>query len=168
MFEYLAKRAKQREPPVAEERSAVGGAAASPGRRESAAGVPERPGWRDVTAADINDYLREVSGGDYTAKDFRTWHATVLAAVGLAVSESATGHEATRKRALARVVREVADPQTPCYLGNTPAVARASYIDPRVIQLYEDGHTIASVLGDLDGRAISAISPPGGTPRGRW
>jgi DNA topoisomerase-1 len=69
------------------------------------------------------------------------------------------------------VVREVADclgKTPPCYLGNTPAVARASYIDPRVIQLYEDGHTIASVLGDLDrksdfgdlatrGRAESAV-----------
>jgi Eukaryotic DNA topoisomerase I, catalytic core len=42
--------------------------------------------WHDVTAADINDYLREISGGEYTAKDFRTWHATVLAAVGPAVS----------------------------------------------------------------------------------
>lgn len=100
--------------------------------------------WHDVTAADINDYLREVSGGEYTAKDFRTWHATVLAAVGLAVSEGASGSDAARKRAIARVVREVAD-----YLGNTPAVARASYIDPRIIELYEDGSTIASVLGDL-------------------
>ena len=83
-------------------------------------------------------------GGDYTAKDFRTWHATVLAAVGLAVSEGASGSDPARKRAIARVVREVAD-----YLGNTPAVARASYIDPRVIELYENGSTIASVLGDL-------------------
>jgi DNA topoisomerase I-like protein len=102
------------------------------------------PRWHDVTAADINDYLREVSGGDYTGKDFRTWHATVLAAVGLAVSEGASGSDAARKRAIARVVREVAG-----YLGNTPAVARASYIDPRVIEFYENGHSIASVLGDL-------------------
>ena len=75
----------------------------------------------------------------------------------------ASGSDAARKRAIARVVREVAD-----YLGNTPAVARASYIDPRVIELYEDGHTIASVLGDLGkncdfgdlatrGRAESAV-----------
>jgi DNA topoisomerase IB len=99
--------------------------------------------WHDVTAADINDYIREVSGGEYTAKDFRTWHATVLAAVGLAVSEHAEG-EAARKRAVVRVVREVAD-----YLGNTPAVARASYIDPRVISRYENGGTIAAALGDL-------------------
>jgi DNA topoisomerase IB len=102
------------------------------------------PRWHDVTAADINDHLREVSGGDYTAKDFRTWHATVLAAVGLAVSKSAAGREAGRKRAIARVVREVAD-----YLGNTPAVPRASYIDPRVVEQYEEGRTIAAALGEL-------------------
>ena len=67
----------------------------------------------------------------------------MLAAVGLAVSERADS-ESARKRAIVRVVREVAD-----YLGNTPAVARASYIDPRVIERYEQGHTIAAVLGDL-------------------
>jgi Eukaryotic DNA topoisomerase I, catalytic core len=99
--------------------------------------------WHDVTAADINDYLREVSGGEFTAKDFRTWHATVLAAVGLAVSEGAVT-AAARRRAIARVCQEVAS-----YLGNTPAVARASYIDPRVIGLYEEGRTIAGSLGGL-------------------
>jgi len=87
----------------------------------------------DVTAADINDYLREISGGEFTAKDFRTWNATVLAAVGLAVSERADSDTA-RERAIARVIQEVAG-----YLGNTPAVARAAYIDPRVIDSYERG-----------------------------
>jgi DNA topoisomerase IB len=101
------------------------------------------PRWHDVTAADINDYLREIADGDFTAKDFRTWHATVLAAVGLAISAPAAS-QAARTRAITRVVAEVAG-----YLGNTPAVARASYIDPRVIQLYEQGHTIAGTLGDL-------------------
>jgi DNA topoisomerase IB len=100
--------------------------------------------WHNVTAGDINDYLREISGDDYTAKDFRTWHATVLAAVGLAVSMPAAGSPTARKRAIARVVQEVA-----AYLGNTPAVARASYIDPRVITLYEEGITIAPALADL-------------------
>ncbi len=99
--------------------------------------------WHDVTATDINDYLREVSGGEFTAKDFRTWHATVLAAVGLAVSEGADT-AAARRRAIARVCQEVAS-----YLGNTPAVARASYIDPRVISLYQEGRTIAASLGGL-------------------
>jgi DNA topoisomerase IB len=100
--------------------------------------------WHDVTAAGINDYLREVAGGDYSVKDFRTWHATVLAAVGLAVSEGADTSESARKRAVARMVQEVSS-----YLGNTPAVARASYIDPRIISLYERGITIAPMLAEL-------------------
>jgi DNA topoisomerase IB len=99
--------------------------------------------WHNVTAGNINDYLRDISGGDFTAKDFRTWHATVLAAVGLAVSQGAESPTA-RKRAITRVVHEVAD-----YLGNTPAVARGSYIDPRIIARYEEGITIASSLADL-------------------
>ena len=69
------------------------------------AAVVRDPRWHDVTAADINDYLREISGGDYTAKDFRTWHATVLAAVGLAVSEPAATSESARKRAVSREVQ---------------------------------------------------------------
>jgi DNA topoisomerase IB len=165
MFEYQAKGAKHREQAVAEDQVCT--VVRSLRRRRSGGdqllAYRSGPRWHDVTAADINDYLREVSGGDCTAKDFRTWHATVLAAVGLAVSEGASGSDAARKRAIARVVGEVAD-----YLGNTPAVARASYIDPRVIGLYEDGHTIASVLGDLGkncdfgdlatrGRAESAV-----------
>jgi DNA topoisomerase IB len=97
-----------------------------------------------VTTTAINDYIREVSGGEFTAKDFRTWHATVLCAVGLAVSKPAAANASARKRAIARVIREVAD-----YLGNTPAVARASYIDPRVIDLYERGITIEPALSDL-------------------
>ena len=146
VFEYPAKGAKHREQAVAEDQ--VCAVVRSLRRRRDGGDqllvYRSGPRWHDVTAADINDYLREVSGGDYTAKDFRTWHATVLAAVGLAVSESAAGREAGRKRAIARVVREVAD-----YLGNTPAVARASYIDPRVVEQYEEGRTIAAALGEL-------------------
>jgi DNA topoisomerase IB len=146
MFEYLAKGAKHREQAVAEDQvcAVVRSLRRRRGGGDQLLAYRSGPRWHDVTAADINDYLREVSGGDYTAKDFRTWHATVLAAVGLAVSEGASGSEAPRKRAIARVIREVAG-----YLGNTPAVARASYVDPRVIELYENGSTIASVLGDL-------------------
>jgi DNA topoisomerase IB len=68
----------------------------------------------------------------------------VLAAVGLAVSERVGATPSARNRAVARVVREVAG-----YLGNTPAVARASYIDPRIIEEYDQGKTIASALGEL-------------------
>jgi DNA topoisomerase IB len=145
-FDYSAKGSQHREQAVADDD--VCGVVRSLKRRRWGGSelLAYRSGRRahDVTADDINDYLREISGGDFTAKDFRTWHATVLAAVGLAVSTSAADSDTARRRAVARVVREVAD-----YLGNTPAVARASYIDPRIIVLYEHGVTIRSALGDL-------------------
>jgi DNA topoisomerase IB len=146
VFEYRAKGTKQREQAVAEDRvcAVVRSLLRRRGGGDKLLVYRAGPRWHDVTAADINDYLREISRGDYTAKDFRTWHATVLAAVGLAVSEPAASSDSARKRAIARVVQEVAE-----YLGNTPAVARASYIDPRVIERYEAGYTIASTLGAL-------------------
>ncbi|MER5758848.1 DNA topoisomerase IB [Streptomyces sp. NPDC002082] len=101
--------------------------------------------WHDVHAEDLNTYLRDCSGKDVTAKDFRTWYATVLAAVALAVSESTADESSARRgKVVARAVREVSD-----YLGNTPAVCRASYIHPRLVELYEDGRTIADSLGTL-------------------
>ncbi|MGW3324754.1 hypothetical protein [Streptomyces virginiae] len=93
----------------------------------------------------MNGYLRARAAADLTAKDFRTWHATVLAAVALAVSENMADASSTRRRsAEARAVREVSR-----YLGNTPAVCRASYINPRVIELFEDGVTIRPALDAL-------------------
>ena len=83
-----------------------------------------------------------------SAKDFRTWHATVLMAVGLAVSTNAPTSESARKRAVSRAVTEVSH-----YLGNTPAVCRSSYIDPRIIDLYDDGTTIATALERLGAEA---------------
>jgi DNA topoisomerase IB len=134
--------------------------------------------WVDVRSADINAWLKDATGEDVSAKDFRTWGATVLAAVGLAVSP-VPDTKAARKRAMARTVKEVAH-----YLGNTPAVARASYIDPRTFDRYLDGITIAGALPQLaqegDGTAIQgdveaavlelltgedtspALAPPGG------
>lgn len=101
--------------------------------------------WHELRAEELNDYLRDRAGTDITAKDFRTWHATVLAAVALAVSaRSAEESKAARSRAVARAVREVSH-----YLGNTPAVCRASYINPRVIELFEEGRTIAAALDRL-------------------
>ncbi|KAB2383649.1 DNA topoisomerase IB [Actinomadura montaniterrae] len=145
-FEYPAKGSKDRYQSVAEEN--VCKVVAGLMRRKDAS--PEllayrtRNGWHDVTASDINAFIREVTGGDFTAKDFRTWHATVLAAVGLAVSTRAGTGDTARHKAVVRVVKEVA-----AYLGNTPAVARASYIDPRIISLYESGRTIAPALTKL-------------------
>jgi len=102
-------------------------------------------GWVDIKSADINAYVKEVTGGDFSAKDFRTWNATVLAAVALAVSgPAASGSKIARKRAITRAVKEVAH-----YLGNTPAVSRASYIDPRVFDRFEGGVTIGGVLTEI-------------------
>lgn len=93
--------------------------------------------WRSLTPDDVNDYLREVSGLDATAKDFRTWHATVLAAAALAEAPGEEASKTARRRAVTAAMREVAD-----YLGNTPALARSAYVDPRVIDAYDEGRTI--------------------------
>ena len=93
--------------------------------------------WTPMDAALVNDYLRESTDAEFTAKDFRTWHATVLAAASLAASDEPGDTKASRKRAVVAAMKEVAD-----YLGNTPAIAKSSYVDPRVLDLYEDGVTI--------------------------
>jgi DNA topoisomerase I len=92
--------------------------------------------WRTVRAVDINAYLKGSSGEDFSAKDFRTWHGTVLAATALAehgVERSQRGS----KRAIRAAAEVVSD-----HLGNTAAVARRSYIDPRVIARYLAGEVI--------------------------
>jgi DNA topoisomerase I len=99
--------------------------------------------WRDVTTSDVNEYVKELLG-DASAKDFRTWHATVLAAVALAVSTPTLTSATARKRAVARAMKEVST-----YLGNTPAVAKASYVDPRVVDLFHDGCTIEPALQQI-------------------
>jgi DNA topoisomerase-1 len=112
--------------------------------------------WRQVHSPDINDYLKELTGLDVSAKDFRTWNATVLAAVGLAVSPVPRTSASGRKRAVARVVKEVSE-----YLGNTPAVCRASYIDPRVIDRYDRGDTIADDLDQLGETTVGSLAIQG-------
>jgi len=100
--------------------------------------------WVDVTSDEINAYIKEITEDGFSAKDFRTWNATVLAAVALAVSGEAHGSKTARTRAISRAVGEVAH-----YLGNTPAVCRASYIDPRVFDRFQDGLTIGGALAEL-------------------
>ena len=108
-------------------------------RTDSARLLAHRDGrrWADLTAGDVNEYLADLLGGDFTAKDFRTWHATVLAASALAESDEPGDTKASRRRAVKAAVTEVSG-----YLGNTPTIARNSYIDPRVIDRYESGSTI--------------------------
>jgi len=92
--------------------------------------------WRPLHASEINEYVKLRAGDDFTAKDFRTLHGTVAAAVSLAQS----GPQPTvgrRRRALAQAMRDASD-----VLGNTPSIARKSYVDPRLVDAYEHGETI--------------------------
>jgi DNA topoisomerase I len=93
--------------------------------------------WHDLDSSHVNDYVRRATGQDATAKDFRTWHATVLAATALAETDEPGDTKASRKRAEVAAMKEVAE-----FLGNTPALARSSYVDPRVVDAYEEGRTI--------------------------
>jgi DNA topoisomerase I len=96
--------------------------------------------WHDVSSDEINQWVKDLVGPDYSAKDFRTWNGTVLAAVKLAGRADAPD----RAKAVTAAIEEVAE-----ILGNTPAVCRASYVDPRVIAKYKRGGTIAPALKRL-------------------
>lgn len=102
--------------------------------------------WRDIKSTEINDYIQETLGEGHSAKDFRTWNATVLAAVVLAASARERDLETKGSRARAKrdAVKQVAH-----YLGNTPAVCRASYIDPRVFDRFDGGLTVGGVFERL-------------------
>jgi DNA topoisomerase-1 len=88
---------------------------------------------RTIDSADVNDYLREIGGDEFTAKDFRTWAGTVLAAMALAEFE-AFDSEAQAKRNVVRAIERVAE-----RLGNTPAVCRKCYVHPEIINAYLEG-----------------------------
>jgi DNA topoisomerase IB len=96
-------------------------------------------GWHPLHSRDVGNYIAARAGGHFTAKEFRTWNATVLMALVLANAGSAPTERA-RKRVIAASVREVAS-----WLGDTPAVARASYIDPRLISRYESEGQLPAV-----------------------
>lgn len=92
--------------------------------------------WEPLSAEDINAYVKERAGDEFTAKDFRTLHGTVAAAVDLAKTGPQTG-VGKRKSAVSHAVKAASE-----VLGNTPTVARASYVDPRLLDAYEHGETI--------------------------
>lgn len=101
--------------------------------------------WHPISAQEINDEVRRRVGDGFTAKDFRTLHGTVAAATSLARAGQAQTSRA-RQRAIAEAVREAA-----AVLGNTPAIARASYVDPRLFDAFEAGRTVS-----LNGRAVES------------
>jgi DNA topoisomerase-1 len=93
---------------------------------------------RSVDSSDVNAYLREISGEDFTAKDFRTWAGTVLCALALAeCGAAASGRQARRN-----VVRAIA--HVAAQLGNTPAISRKCYVHPAVLEAYQEGATISA------------------------
>jgi DNA topoisomerase-1 len=92
--------------------------------------------WHPIHSHEINEYVREQTGGAFTAKDFRTLHGTIAAAISLA-QHGPEQKKAARARALAQAMRDASE-----VLGNTPAIAKKSYVDPRVVDLYTSGTTI--------------------------
>ena len=95
--------------------------------------VDESGQLRDVTSSDVNDYLREISGSDFTAKDFRTWAGTVLAALALQEFQKFDSH-AQAKRNIVQAIESVA-----ARLGNTPTICRKCYVHPHILEGYLDG-----------------------------
>jgi DNA topoisomerase-1 len=97
-------------------------------------------GWTDIHADDLNARFKELVGDEYTVKDLRTWHGTVLAAEAFVDADPPVNKKVI-KRVESAVMNEVSEA-----LGNTPAVARSSYVDPRVVEGYQEGLTIAPAV----------------------
>jgi DNA topoisomerase IB len=156
VFDYVAKEHKRRVQAIVDPQVAVivGTLKRRRGGGEELLAYKRDGRWCDVRSPDINAYLKAATGIDISAKEFRTWGATVLASVGLAVTEPEVLSQAARKRAIVRAVKEVA-----FYLGNTPTVARNSYIDPRVFDRYRDGQTIKLELVGAEPHATAIQGP---------
>ncbi|HET9124315.1 MAG TPA: DNA topoisomerase IB [Solirubrobacteraceae bacterium] len=144
VFDYIGKAGKHQEQAVRDELSGMVVRALKRRRGGGAhlLAYRERRRWRDVRSEQISEYLKSQIGPQFSAKDFRTWNATVLAAVSLAADGRDAATARARKRAVDGAIRGVSE-----VLGNTPAVARRSYIDPRVFDRYQSGWTIG---GELD------------------
>lgn len=110
----------------------------------------ENGDMHDIHSSDVNAYIKQTMGEEFTAKDFRTWGGTLLATSAvIADTLKDTASETARKKAVTKIVKRVAK-----RLGNTPAIARSSYIDPRVIEAYQDGVSVPKLR-----KAIKKIQP---------
>ncbi len=150
VFDYRAKGSQRQVQEIADEPTVkvlrVLARRKAPGYRLFA--YREGSEWRELGAEEINAYLKSIAGGSFSAKDFRTWNATVLAAVGLAnrVEPGEELSKSARKRVVNEAVEDVA-----AYLSNTPAVCRASYIDPRVFDFFDSAairRTVRSAISE--------------------
>jgi DNA topoisomerase IB len=145
-FDYQAKGGAQRtltlsDPLLAK---AVAGLARRTGPGDRLLVCRARSGPSEIHAEDVNERFRELVGDDYSVKDLRTWTATVLAAAILAGSPAPTSKRG-RARAVTQMYREVAE-----HLGNTPAVVKKSYVDPRLVELFDRGVTIDATSSPAD------------------
>jgi DNA topoisomerase I len=141
VFDYVAKEGKRRAITVTDPavRSTVRTLVRTDNGLDALFSWPEDGTWRPLHSHDVNAYIADNAGGHFTAKEFRTWNATVLMALLLANA----GPSATPRRARSVItasIRGVAD-----WLGDTPAVARASYVDPRLIRRYESDGDLAMI-----------------------
>jgi DNA topoisomerase I len=100
---------------------------------------------RTIDSADVNEYLRDISGDEFTAKDFRTWAGTVLAALALQEFE-AVDTQAAAKRNVTQAIERVA-----AKLGNTPAICRKCYVHPEVVNCYMDGSLVGMLAEKVAG-----------------
>ncbi|GAB3552984.1 DNA topoisomerase IB [Arthrobacter tumbae] len=108
--------------------------------------------WHPVDASQLNEFLRQVTGGGFTAKDFRTWQATVVAAMELSRMDLKATSRTARQKAVAATMRSVAE-----HLGNTPAVARSSYVDPRVVDRFMSGEAIPVASYSASEKAVREL-----------
>ena len=144
-FEYVAKSGQDVEVTVRDEQLV---AVLDVLRRRRSGGdvllaYREGRSWYDLGATAVNTYVKELLGDDFSAKDFRTWRGTVIAAHALSSADASS--KTARKRSVAAAMRTVGE-----HLGNTPSVARASYVDPRVVDLFQDGVTVAGGHRDVE------------------
>jgi DNA topoisomerase-1 len=118
--------------------------------------VDDTGATRDVTSSDVNDYLKEISGKDITAKDFRTWHGTVLAALALREFEKFDSQAGAKKNIRAAIQRVASR------LGNTPTICRKCYIHPEILNTYVEGSLLLQVKEEVETELCEHL--PGLTP----
>jgi len=144
MFDYTAKWGKERTIVIKDDlvQSTIRALARSDNDFDTLWSYEQDGRWHSLHSRDVGNYIAVRAGGHFTAKEFRTWNATVLMALALANAGPAATLSG-RKRTIAASVREVAN-----LLGDTPAVARSSYIDPRLIARYEADGILPTVPPD--------------------
>ncbi len=152
VFDYIAKEGVERVHAVADPCCVeiVGALKRRRGGGDHLLAFRERRAWHQVHAPLINAHLKSLIGDSFSAKNFRTWNGTLLAAVTLARCELDSATERGRHRAIRRATADVSE-----LLGNTPAVARGSYIDPRVFDRFLSGATIAGELRRIEAQGLS-------------